>query len=162
MRRAALVAAALVAVACSSSNTATSGSGSTSGAGSQFASQICAKIATCTTAPSDCEAAFAAVVFSVSCQDELIAASCTDLLANPVPQSLTNCIPTCTASGSCGNASSASCNGDGTITECINGDQFVYSCQGVCAAESKTYVGTCASTYQGTASPTGCDTCWCQ
>jgi hypothetical protein len=153
-----LVAGVLVA-ACSggsSSDTASAG-------GSGFASQICSKIATCSTAPANCEAAFAALVLSSSCQQTFLSASCADLIAATVPPSLQGCIPTCSGTMSCGTGvTSTACNGNGTVTECINGSQYVYSCDGVCAAETKAYSGTCDLTYQGQTSPTSCPACWCK
>jgi hypothetical protein len=158
MRRASFLVACALVAACSSKS-----GGGGGGGGNAFASQMCSKIATCSTPASNCEAGWAALVFSSSCQQEMLAASCADLVAADVPQSLQNCIPSCSGTMSCGNGvTTASCNGDGTVTECINGSQLVYTCDGVCASENKAYSGQCALTYQGQSSPTGCPTCWCQ
>jgi hypothetical protein len=157
MRHGSFLVTGILLAACSS------GSGNGSAGGSDFASQICTKIGTCSTAPSNCEAAFAALVLSSSCQQEFLSASCADLVAATIPQSLQNCIPSCSGTMSCGTGvTNAACNGDGTVTECINGSQYVYSCDGICAAETKAYAGTCSLTYQGKTSPTGCPACWCQ
>jgi hypothetical protein len=162
MRRLLAVATCLLVAACSSS----SGGGGGAGSGNDFASQICAKLSSCSFPVSNCQAAFAAVVLSSSCQSTLLNASCSDLGASPPPASLLACIPNCTGTmtctGSSASVTNSTCNGDGTVTECTNGSQFTYSCDGVCAAEGKTYVGTCALTYNGQSSPSGCPSCWCQ
>jgi hypothetical protein len=66
-----------------------------------------------------------------------------------------------TCTGSTASVTSSTCNGDGTVTECVNGSTYTYTCDGICAAESKQYSGTCAGSFNGQASPTGCPACWC-
>jgi hypothetical protein len=154
MRRG-LVASLLILAACSSSS---------GGSSSSFASQMCAKLSGCSSEPANCQAAYEAAVFDSSCQSTLLSASCADLVATPVPPSLLGCFPACSGGTmSCGgNVTSTTCNSDGTFTQCNQGNQYVYTCTGICASESKSYSGTCGTTYLDQMSPTGCAECWCQ
>jgi len=155
MMRAPWIVAVMLVAACSSSS-----SGSSS-----FPSQICSKITACNVAVTNCEAVFSAVVLSSDCQQQMLGASCSDLTTTPLPASLEPCFPSCTGTMSCTGAAGvtmSTCNGDGTVTECSNGNSYVYTCSGVCSTESKTYTGTCALTDQGVTSPSGCPSCWCQ
>jgi hypothetical protein len=43
----------------------------------------------------------------------------------------------------------------------VNGSTLTYTCDGICAAESKSYTGTCGQTFNGQPSPSGCPACWC-
>jgi hypothetical protein len=147
-----LVASLLVLAACSHD----------SGSSNSFASQICAKLSGCNIEPSNCQAAYSAIVLSSSCQSTMLSASCADLTAPSPPAPLAACFPACTGTMSCGGTvTSTTCNSDDTLTECNSGNQYVYSCSGVCAAESKSYSGTCTLTYDEETSPTGCPECWC-
>jgi hypothetical protein len=154
-----LVASLLVLAACSNN------SGSSDGGNSGWVSQICSKLAGCNVEPTNCQAAYAAIVLSSSCQSTMLAASCSDLTASTPPPSLAFCFPTCDVGPtSCGgNVTANACSSDGgTLSECNGGTQFVYTCAGVCAAESKTYSGTCGTTYDEQTSSTGCEECWCE
>lgn len=156
MRGTPFAAACALLAACSSSN----------GSGSDFATKICDKVTSCSLSVTNCHAAFAAIVLSSDCQSAFLNASCADLTANPAPPALEKCIPSCTGTMTCTGSSakvtSSTCNGDGTVTECVNGSTFTYTCDGICAAESKKYSGTCAGSFNGQASPTGCPACWCE
>jgi len=140
------------------------GACSSSSSGSSFASQMCSKLSGCGSEPSNCQAAYEAIVLDGSCQSTMLAASCADLAATPVPASLQGCFPPCSGGTmSCGGTvTSTTCNPDGTFTECNAGNQYVYSCSGICSSESKSYSGTCATSYLDQMSPTGCAECWCQ
>ncbi len=130
--------------------------------GGSFASQICSKLSGCNIEPSNCQAAYSAIVLSSSCQSTMLGASCSDLTASTPPPSLATCFPPCSGTMTCGtNVTSNTCNGDGTLTECNAGTQFTYTCTGVCAAESKSFSGTCSLTYDEETSPTACPECWC-
>lgn len=161
MRATLAPAVAVVIAACSNGS-----SGHTQGSGNDFASKMCAKVTACSFSIPNCQSSFAAQVLSGDCQSAFLNASCSDLSANPPPPAIEACIPNCTGTMNCTGASAsvtnATCNGDGTVTQCTNGSQFTYSCDGICAAENKTYAGTCGLTFDEQLSPTGCPACWCQ
>jgi hypothetical protein len=147
-----LAVVAVLTFGCSSSSGGSGGNGS----GSTFAAQLCMKEMACgTTPPTNCTAVFSAVVLSSSCQSQILNASCADLTAATVPASLSACLPACSNM-------TDTCSSDGTITTCTGSYQLVLSCSGVCSANSKTYSGTCGSSYMGQMSTNGSDQCWCQ
>ena len=130
-----------------------SGCSSSSGGGGGFASQFCSKVSSCGQTVPLCQGAFNALVLSTSCQNMLDALTCADLSAPSPPAWFQSCFPSCSTT-------SATCNGDGTITECNGSTQYVYECTGVCTTLSLTYTGSCGMSYGGNTSTT--DKCWCK
>lgn len=149
-----LVSAALFAPLLGGCSSSTNGSNG-SGAGAQFAAQACTKFAGCNVSVANCNAVFAAIVLSQSCESTLLNASCADLGASPVPAALAACFPACSGMTS-------KCNPDETITVCSGTNQYEYTCSGICASTSTTFTGTCGTSYNGQASSNGQPKCWCQ
>ena len=101
----------------------------------------------------NCDAVFAGLVLSASCQSKFLAASCSDLTTTPPPADLEACFPSCSGGDTC--------NSNGTITGCSNGLEFVFTCGAICSAESATYSGTCSASYMGQTAQDG-ESCWCK
>jgi len=137
------------ALACSSGSSG--GGGATSAAAA--ASQFCATATSCGQTVSMCQGLFSALLLSESCQQDLENVTCAQLAAPSPPAWWSSCFPPCTGSGS-------TCNGDSTITICSDDATLLVDCSGVCAAESLTYTGTCATSYGSQTSTT--PKCWCQ
>jgi hypothetical protein len=146
-------------VGCSSSaqggGSSGSDEGASLGAGSQFASMLCANIAACDITVADCQAVYEAVVLSPTCQTTFLQASCGDLSSTTTPPDLLPCLPACTITDV------DSCNGNGTLTACANDQQITLTCPGACAVKGLTFTGTCSSTYMGAVAANG-EQCWCQ
>jgi hypothetical protein len=140
-----------------------SGVGTGSGAGSTFASRFCALAASCNIPVENCQSAYAAVVLSSDCQQTLLGMSCSDLNAVPEPAAFSACFPPCNGTSVCADGiTGTTCNAGGTMTICTDNQQITYDCQGVCAAQSRSYSGTCGPSYDGQAAADGCSTCWCE
>jgi hypothetical protein len=155
MRARFLLAFALSALACDQSlspqdNAGAGGaSNAATGVGTGFGSQLCQRFSDC--ALSTCDPSeIAPVVLSSDCQSKLLAAACPDLQAT-----VQTCFPACATPGT------ASCNSDGSLTECTaTGFQQRVACEGVCAVKSQKYTGTCGTTYMSMTSHS--PICWCQ
>ena len=141
-----------VAMGCSSN----SGGSGGNAAGAEFAQQFCSKLTNCGQSVTNCDAEFAAIVLSSSCQSLLLSASCADLSSSTssAPASVSACFPPCSTTTN-------TCSGDETVSECVNGTTFVFDCAGVCSSQSKTYTGTCSATYNGQSATNGAG-CWCK
>ncbi|MFI5301108.1 MAG: hypothetical protein ACHREM_23740 [Polyangiales bacterium] len=138
--------------------------GSTGNATSDVAS-ICAKAVSCGLletngnpyTQSDCLAQYNGWIPALNCAADYSAASCDDVLGTGSGAASLNsiCFPSCaTSSGSV-------CSGV-DITECTtSGVSLTFTCAGKCAQQSRTFVGTCGTTYNGTTSPSGESICWC-
>lgn len=98
----------------------------------------------------ECVSSYRASRFTVACVDEVAAMSgCADF-DEPF---LTACFPSCSVLG-------ATCNGDGTVTQCReNKREYTIDCQGSCAARAQTWTGECGTAYEGQSAEE--PKCWC-
>lgn len=134
-------------------------------------SAICSKFVACGTADnttgtpytqSSCVSDFTGWVPPSGCADAIDSASCGTINGGAGSSTQAICFPTCPAVGS------ATCNGN-TITLCVgdsdagatSGTSVVEDCAATCGANGQTYTGVCGASYQGQASASGQDTCWC-
>ena len=97
-----------------------------------------------------CESSYRASRFTAACVDAVAAmATCSDF----DEAFLTACFPSCSTQG-------ATCNGDGTVTQCRDNErQYTIDCQGSCAARAQTWTGECGVAYEGQTAEEA--KCWC-
>lgn len=156
MRASFLVLASVALFACSDAlnpkdNAGSAGSTAASpdGVGTAFGTSLCQRFSDC--ALSTCDASeIAPIILSKDCQSSLLSVACADLQAT-----VQGCLPPCSPAGT------ATCNTNGTLTECTtSGFNQTVSCAGVCAVKGMTYSGTCGLTFNKMTSHVAA--CWCQ
>ena len=98
----------------------------------------------------ECVSSYRASRFTAACVDEVDAmAACSDF----DEAFLTACFPSCSTE-------SATCNGDGTVTQCRdNKREYTIDCDGSCAARAQTWTGECGVAYEGQTADEA--KCWC-
>jgi hypothetical protein len=105
----------------------------------------------------DCEEAFCPLVAPAGCHEALSKSSCAD--AETGASWLDICLPPCSAP-------TAQCNGNTSITQCVDAGGQLRSatllCEAICEQKDGTYSGTCSATYGSQASSTGLPVCWCR
>jgi len=70
--------------------------------------------------------------------------------------------PACDPARGCGAVTDHACRGDDMRLTCSSGYTCATPCEQLCRDDGyTTYLGACGTSFNGQASPTGDDVCWC-